>query len=84
LPPGSLARQLEIRREVRETGVLTNPLGRARVFLGRLWDEDTMKEALAQTQQGNPVVNVTQFAPPSGFTFASGVEGSPSACRTRR
>ncbi len=49
--PRNLARQLEIRREVRETGQLTNPLGRTRLFMGRLWDEDTMKEALAQTQQ---------------------------------
>ncbi len=49
--PRNLARQLEIRREVKETGELTNPLGRRRTFLGRLYDESTMKEALAQTQQ---------------------------------
>ncbi len=49
--PRNLARQLEIRAEVRATGQLTNPLGRTRQFMGRLWSEKTMKEALAQTQQ---------------------------------
>ena len=49
--PENLRRQQEVRAEVAATGALTNPLGRTRLFLGRPWDEQTMKEALAQTQQ---------------------------------
>lgn len=44
-------RQREIRAQVRQTGRLVTPLGRKRQFFGRLWDESTQKEALAQTQQ---------------------------------
>jgi DNA polymerase I-like protein with 3'-5' exonuclease and polymerase domains len=49
--PENLARQMEIRREVRDTGVLRSPLGNTRRFLGRLWEDDVQREALAQTQQ---------------------------------
>jgi DNA polymerase I-like protein with 3'-5' exonuclease and polymerase domains len=49
--PENLARQLEIRRTVRDTGVLVGPLGNTRRFLGRLWEDDVQREALAQIQQ---------------------------------
>lgn len=49
--PGVYARQQAIRAEVLKTGCLITPLRRKRLFFGRLWDESTMKEALAQTQQ---------------------------------
>ena len=49
--PENADRQREIRREVKETKILVTPMGRTRLFLGRPWDEATMKEALAQTQQ---------------------------------
>ena len=49
--PNLRARQQDIRQEVRSAGLLITPLGRKRRFLGRLWEEDTMKEGLAQTQQ---------------------------------
>ena len=47
-------RQGEIWRQVQQTGMLTNPLGRRRRFMGRLFGEDadaTRREALAQMQQ---------------------------------
>lgn len=43
--------QLELIRELKETGQLTSPLGRRRVFFGRVWDASTQRECLAQTQQ---------------------------------
>lgn len=49
--PENLARQLEIRGRVRDSGVLVGPLGNTRRFLGRLWEDDIQREALAQTQQ---------------------------------
>jgi hypothetical protein len=49
--PENLARQLEIRGRVRDSGVLVGPLGNTRRFLGRLWEDDVQREALAQTQQ---------------------------------
>jgi DNA polymerase I-like protein with 3'-5' exonuclease and polymerase domains len=49
--PENLARQMEIRRAVRDMGVLTGPLGNTRRFLGRLWEDDVQREALAQIQQ---------------------------------
>lgn len=49
--PENLARQLEIRRQVRDSGVLVGPVGNTRRFLGRLWEDDVQREALAQTQQ---------------------------------
>jgi DNA polymerase I-like protein with 3'-5' exonuclease and polymerase domains len=53
--PENLARQLEIRRTVQDTGVLVGPVGNTRRFLGRLWEDDVQREALAQTQQATVV-----------------------------
>lgn len=49
--PGIAARQQEIIHEIRTTGALKTFLGRRRQFFGRLWDESTWREGLAQTQQ---------------------------------
>lgn len=40
-----------IRASVRDTKRLTTPMGRIRQFLGRTWDESTMKEAIAHVPQ---------------------------------
>ena len=48
---GVSRRQREIIHEVRTTGALRTFLGRRRQFFGRLWDDSTWREALAQTQQ---------------------------------
>lgn len=59
--PALAVRQREIRQAVRTTGLLISPTGRKRRFLGRLWEEDTQKEALAQTQQST-VADMLDFA----------------------
>jgi DNA polymerase I-like protein with 3'-5' exonuclease and polymerase domains len=49
--PENAARQVELRRAIRDTGVLVGPLGNTRRFLGRLWEDDVQREGLAQIQQ---------------------------------
>lgn len=45
--PGIRAWHKRLAHEVRETGVLTSPLGRRRQFFGRLWDTHTIRQAIA-------------------------------------
>lgn len=49
--PENLRRQLELRRQVREEGRVVGPLGNVRTVLGRLWEDDTQRQLLAQVQQ---------------------------------
>lgn len=49
--PENLRRQLELRRQVREEGRVVGPLGNIRTVLGRLWEDDTQRQLLAQVQQ---------------------------------
>lgn len=39
--------------ELQTTGKLTTPLGRTRYFLGRLWDDSTLREAIAFVPQSS-------------------------------
>lgn len=41
----------DLAQELQTKGHLTTPLGRTRFFLGRLWDDDTLKEAIAFVPQ---------------------------------
>lgn len=45
--PGIPLWHKNISYELQTTGKLTTPLGRTRKFLGRLWGDDTLKEAIA-------------------------------------
>ena len=56
--PELYARQQFIRNAIRTQGALTNPFGWTRKFLGRLWEEDTQKEGLAQTQQSTIAIHL--------------------------
>ena len=49
--PENLRRQMELRRQVREEGVVVGPLGNVRTVLGRLWEDDVQRKLLAQVQQ---------------------------------
>ena len=49
--PRVRAHQLELGAQVRATGQITTPMGDKRQFFGRLWDDSTIREALAFTQQ---------------------------------
>lgn len=48
---GVRRRQRELAREVKETGQIITPMNDKRQFFGRLWDDSTIREALAFTQQ---------------------------------
>ena len=49
--PGITAYHDWVRTEIKRTGMLTTPLGRDRQFLGRHWDDATIREAIAHTPQ---------------------------------
>lgn len=49
--PENEQRQMELRRQIADSGILVGPLGNTRRFLGRLWEDDVQREGLAQIQQ---------------------------------
>lgn len=59
--PEIKARHREIAEQLKRTGITISCLGRKRQFLGRVWDEDTVREALGQLEQ-SPVADILNLA----------------------
>lgn len=55
------ARHRAIAAELKRTGVTTSCFGRRRQFLGRTWDDDTLREALGQLEQ-SPVADILNLS----------------------
>lgn len=54
-------RHQEIHEQLKRSGITISCLGRTRQFLGRTWDEDTLREALGQLEQ-SPVADILNLA----------------------